>query len=319
MRILCVENENEVIAIAPLKQSRIRFGHMLNYNIISPLGFGAADYTGFLFTVSENKCSKLIMDYFSAHKDWDFIYFYEFPGTPKNLNLFKEMVCNAKKFELTEGTLCPYLSLSNSSEDFMQGLSSRFRYNLRRSMKKLVKDYSKVELKRYDELGSVEKSMNIFFELHQKRWQLKGQKGTFHIQERRDFWLDVAQRFSDKGWLALHFLTVGDKPVAALHGYEFNQKMYCALAGFDPDYSQYGVSNLLMQKLLEKCIANRIVEVDFLTGDERYKFSWTKTYRRNLNLKILSGRFGSSFYDFALQTLKRSKIDKHLGSLSLHA
>ena len=303
LRILCVENKNEVIAIAPLKQSRTKFAHLFDYEVISPLGFGAADYTGFLFTELENESSKSILSYLLDSKDWDFIYFYEFPGTSMNLDLFRGMAHNVTKFELEKGAICPYLSLPTSMDSIMQGLTSKFRKNLRRSMNKLVQDYKRIEIKRYDEVGSVEKSMNLFFELHQKRWNLKGRKGVFHIKERQDFWLDIAKCFSDRGWLALHFLTVVDNPVAAIHGYQFNQKVFDALTGFDPDYSQYSVSNLLLQKLIEKCITNRIDEFDFLAGDESYKFSWTKAYRRNLNLKILSGRIDSNFYDFAFTEL----------------
>ena len=236
-----------------------------------------------------------------------------------NLNMFRVMAHEVNKFELEKSTMCPYLPIPSSVDGLMQGLSSKFRKNLRRSLNKLLQDYQRVELKQFDEIGSVEKSMNLFFELHQKRWKERGQKGTFHFQERRDFWLDVARCFSDKGWLALHFLTVDDKPVAALHGYEFNNKVFDSLTGFDPDYSQYSVSNILLQKLIAKCVTNKITEFDFLTGDEPYKFSWTKTYRQNLNLKILSGRLDSSFYDFVLQTSKRIKIDQFLGSLSLRA
>ncbi len=319
LRILLVENENEVIAIAPLKQSRIKLAHLFDYDIISPLAFGAADYTGFLYADLENESSKAILNYLFDYKDWDFIYFYQFPGTSMNLNMFRVMAHEVNKFEFEKSTLCPYLSIPSSVDNLMQGLSSKFRKNLRRSMNKLLQDYPSVQLKRFDEIGSVEKSMNLFFELHQKRWKERGQKGTFHVQERRDFWLDVARCFSDKGWLALHFLTVDDKPVAALHGYEFNNKMFDSLTGFDPDYSQYSVSNLLLQKLIAKCVTNRIDEFDFLTGDEPYKFSWTKTYRQNLNLKLLSGRLDSSFYDFMLQALKRTKMDQFLGSLSLRA
>jgi CelD/BcsL family acetyltransferase involved in cellulose biosynthesis len=305
LRILCVKNENEVIAIAPLKQSRIKFAHLFDYEIISPLAFGAADYTGFLFAESKNESSKLILSYLFDRKDWDFIYFYEFPGTPTNLDLFRSMTHTATKFELEQGAVCPYLSLPTSMDVIMQGLSSKFRKNLRRGTNKLMQDHKRVELKRYDEIGSVEKSMNLFFKLHQKRWKLKGQSGTFHVQERRDF------------WLALHFLTAEDNPVAALHGYEFNKKIFDALTGFDPSYYQYSVSNILLQKLIEKCITNRIEEFDFLSGDESYKFSWTKTYRRNLNFKILSGRIESNFYDFAFKTLKKTKIDTILKSQSL--
>jgi len=313
LSILCFENGNKIIGIAPLKQSRYNFTHLFGYDVISPLGYRGGDYTGLILAEREHECLKLMLDYLVEHKDWDFIYLFDFPRTSMNLELFRKIPNVIPKFELIEGTICPYISLPNSMDVFMQGLKHRMLKHVRRHIKKLEKHYKHVELKKYDEFGSVEESMEIFFELHQKRWTLRGMPGVFKTQKNRNFWLDVSKRFADKGWLALHFLMIDDKPIAALHCYEYNQKMFAVLAGFDPDYSQYSVGTILHAKIIEKCIDKKMKELDFLKGDESYKFDWTKTYRRSLNLRIVSKKFSSNLIDFTIRMAKKTKADEILG------
>ena len=138
--------------------------------------------------------------------------------------------------------------------------------------------------------------------------------GVYHTQENRNFFLNVTKRFARKGWLALYFLTANDEPVAGLYCLEYKQKMYGGLSGFDPDYSKYGVGNLIIAKVVEKCIQKKIKEFDFLKGGEPYKFKYTARYRRNLNIRFVNKkRLTSNIYNWGMSIAKKTKIDKILG------
>jgi len=183
-------------------------------------------------------------------------------------------------------------------------------------MRKLEKNYHKVEFKKYEELGSVEEAMTIYFELHQKRWKSKHMQGVFNTQEVRDFYKDVAKLFANNGWLGLCFLTVNDEPIAGLYCFEYSQKIYGALSGFDPEYSQYSVGNLLLAKVIENCIERRIKEFDFMKGGELYKFGYSTKYRRNLEIRFVNKRITSNLYSLGIRTLKKTKMDKILRRLT---
>ena len=322
LRILCIEDENKIIAIAPLRQSHYGFPRMpLGYNVIEPMGYRGlnpegADYTGFIITERETECLKLFLNYLAEHDDWDFIYLFDVPRTSIIPDLLPKISDAIPTFELIEGVMCPYISVPNSMDVFMQGLHRKFRKELRRCMRNLEKDFHRVELKTYDEFGSVEEAMKIHFKLNQKRWKSKHMPGTFNTQEVRAFYIDVAKLFADNGWLALYFLTVNDEPIAGLYCLEYNQRMYAAVSGFDPDYSRYSVGNLLFAKVIEKCIERKIEEFDFMKGDEPYKFGWTEKYRRNLGIRFVNKWFTSNLYDWGIKTMKRMKVDKLLEKFS---
>ncbi len=315
LRILCIEDKNKIVAIVPLRQSRYTFVDSLGYNVIEPLGLGNAPYTGLILAEREAECLKLFLNHLVEHDDWDFVYLFDIPETsviPKLLPKISEVV---PTFEFEEGvhSICPYISIPNSLDVFMKGLSKKFRNNLRRCMRNLKKDFQRVELKRYDEFGSVEEAMKIFFELHQERWKSQGMPGVFHNQKIYDFGLDVAKRFASNGWLALYFLTANDEPIAVANCYIYKQKMYYGLSGFDPDYSQYSPGNLIAMKMTEKCIQMEIKEYDFLKGGLPYKFRLCANYRRNLNIRFVNKRFTSKLYHRGIKTVKRMKVDKVLG------
>jgi len=313
LKILYVKDKNKIIAIAPLRQSRYNFANRFSYNVIEPLAYMHTDYTGFIFAEREVECFRLFLNHLFEQDDWDFIYLYDIPGTSIIPKLLSKMSKNRPAFELIEGVICPYISIPSSIDILMKELSAKFRKNLRRCMKKLQNDYQKVELKRYDEFGSFKESMQAFFDLHQKRWTLKGKPGVYNSQKSRDFYLDVSELFAGKGWLALYFLTANDKPIAVQYCLKYKQKMLYVLGGFDPDFSQYSLGNLILAKVVEKCIEKKIKEYDLMKGDEPYKFNWAAKYRRNLGFRFVNRKFTSDLYHWGIRTLKQTKMEKIFG------
>lgn len=318
LRILVIEDTGNIIAIAPLRQSRYGSLGPLGYDVIEPLGYRGltpegADYTGLILTEREAECTELFMKHLLGDVSWDFMYLMDVPDTSKDPTLLASIARQLSlKFELERGAMCPYIPIPRSLDVFLNTLSPKFRKNLRRCMSNLEKNCGKVKLVKYDELGSIEESMQVFFDLHQKRWKLKRKPGVFDTQEIRDFYLDVAKRFANSGWLALYFLTVNDEPIATQYCFEYKQRMYYTLGGFEPNYSEYSVGNLVTLKVIEKCIEKGIEEYDLLKGGETYKSRFTAKYRSNLGIRLANKRLISNFYHYGIRTLKRTKMNRLL-------
>jgi CelD/BcsL family acetyltransferase involved in cellulose biosynthesis len=309
LRLLCIEDRGKIIAIAPLAQSRYSLRSCLGYEVIEPLADARAlsDYTGLILAERAQECLSLFLNYLYEQNDWDFIYLYNVPETSIIFDMLSKFK-RAFRFETRKGAICPYLTIPESISLLMNGLSAKFRKNLRRSLKRLEQDYGRVELKEYTELGSLDETMQVFFDLHQKRWIGKGRAGNFAGRENREIRLSEARLLAEKNWLALYFLTVNDKPIAAQHCLRYNQKMHYVLGGFDPAFSSYSVGNLIIMKVLERCIENKIKEYDFMKGAESYKFSWSKEYRRNLDTRFVSNKLASRLTDLGINAIKRVNL-----------
>jgi hypothetical protein len=271
------------------------------------------DYTGLILGEKEAECFKLFLNYFKEQNDWDFIYMYDVPETSPIPNILEKMSKSPLKFEIKKGVMCPYITLPTSMDVFLEELDGKLRKNLKRCIKNLEKDCGKIELKKYDDFGSIKEAMEVFFKLHQKRWKSKQMSGVFSKQIIRDFYIDIAQSFDFNGWLALYFLTINGEPIAAHYCFEYAGKLYFALSGFDLSYYRYSVGNLLTLKIVERCIMRKLREFDFMKGNEPYKSRWTKEYRQNLNIRFGNNqKLTSKLYDLGIKTIKKVKIEKIL-------
>ena len=313
LRILYVTDNNNIIGIAPLRQSQITLRGPFGYSVLEPIAYGNTDYSSFILSKKTHKCLQIIFTYLYSKNDWNYLYINDVPEKSTLLDLLLKNRTLFPRFKVEKGIRCPYITIPSTMEELFQNLSANFRKNLRKSLRKLEKYHGKVELKNYYEIGSLEDTIKIFFNLHQKRWISKGDSGNFSSQEQRDIYLSTAKLLAKKNWFALYFLTVNNKPIAAKYCLKYKQVIYGNLAGLDPSYSTYSVGNLLMFKILERCIENKTKEYDFMQGEESYKYKWTKNYCRTYNLEFVNSTFNSQLIRLLRVTTQKMKILNLLG------
>lgn len=297
--ILSVESEKEILAIAPFVLSKCNFFGLHGFKKLSFVGSPDSDYNSLILKERNVKLLELIFNYLNDHIDWDYLELKDIPENSGTIDLLRSMCLKRrhKYWDERQSTLCPFLILPNSMDVFMKRLSKSMRENLRRYSRKLEREY-RVELKNYDEIGSIEEAMETFFQLHQKRWESKGDLGAFHKPQMRNFHIDIAKCFAKKGWLRLYFLTANDEPVSTHYSFEYNQKIYFYLGGWDPEYSKYMVGSLFMMYDIEKCIQKGLKEYDLMRGIEPYKMKWTKEVRKNINLSFARKGLSSRIYSW---------------------
>jgi hypothetical protein len=281
------------VGIAPFRRTLRSLSGNLRYSIIEPVTNGNTDYSGIIMAGNEKECMSKIFAYLFAQKDWDIFLLPDLPQGSPTLELVKSSRGDLPRFSISEGWICPYITIPDSKEKLLMGLSRRFRRGLQRSLRKLEREHGRVELKRYCELDSLEEGLDVLFSLHQKRWTLRGETGVFDKQEMRSIVLQTAKLFAEKNWARLYFLTVNNRIVAAEYALEYGGRMYGHLCGFDPGFSKYSVGNLLLWKVLDDCVEKGISEFDFMQGNEAYKFDWTNKYRRSMNVRFVNDRFSS--------------------------
>ena len=256
LRVLIAEEDGEIVGVAPFMLSRYSFWRFGKLSRIEFIGFPHADYNNFLLLKMNLNYLKLFLRGLKGFSDWDLLDLRDVRSESFSGQALQVMAHGRAKdpeLRLTDGTFCPYVALPNSIDDFVKGLSSNMRRQLRKNLRRLRENFN-VEFKTYRDFSSVDEAMKAFFKLHQERWRSRGKEGAFASKDFRDFHLDVARVFNEKGWLDLHFLTVNDVPVAVDYAFNYNLKEYSYLTGFDPKFGQFGVANLLRAHLIEECI-----------------------------------------------------------------
>jgi hypothetical protein len=310
LRILYITSGSRIVAIAPLRNSRHKLWRV-GYDVIEPLDYGSAtDYTGFILSEREPECLQIFLTYLYYQNNWNFLSINDTPETSTFMRLLTQKKDWGFKFNFEKGEKCPYMTLPDSMNRFLNNLKPHHRKVLRWCLRSLERDHGKVELKEYHQIGSLEYTMGLFFDLHQKRWTSRGKTGAFSSDKIRTIFLDRAKLFAPKGWLGLYFLTVNDKSVAAYYSLKYNKKLYLCLTGFDPEYYKYSVSNLLLVKVVEECINQGFTEFDFMKGEELYKSRWTREFRYNFNVRLINRRLSAQIIALVEKTRNaaRAKI-----------
>jgi len=129
-----------------------------------------------------------------------------------------------------------------------------------------------------------QRHFETFLRLHRARWQVREGTGEAPVVEHRDFHAEVVERTAARGSLRLYLLQLGTKDVAALYGFRSARTLHCYAQGLDPDFAKLGPGMLLVGAVIEEAFAEGAEAIDFLRGEEPYKFQWgaksQPTYRR---------------------------------------
>jgi len=156
---------------------------------------------------------------------------------------------------------------------------------LRQASRSLEKSHN-VAFKQFT-ADSVEEGLNKFFDLHQRRWQSVNIRGVFSTSKMKDFYREIASQFLRKNWLHFSCLTVDNEMVSGEYGFAHNRKFYAFTRARDTRCSKYSVGHLHEMYLIKYAINNHLQEFDFLQGEEPYKFYWTKSTRKYIEIRII--------------------------------
>lgn len=208
--------------------------------------------------------------------------------------------------------ICPHIELAPSWEEFFENLPRKLRYNIRSRRKKLSKEHQ-ARFFRWEEQRDIQEGIERLAFLHQKRFQARGEAHSFSSAEYLQFHKEVAERFHHRGRLRLYSLEAGGEVVAMLYCFCHKDRIYHFQSGFDPDWSQFGVGQVLISYALEDASREKIRRFDFLKGEYRYKEDFATGKRRTVCLT--AGRPTPQGFRHLYQTFFRPQLGRFLRGL----
>jgi CelD/BcsL family acetyltransferase involved in cellulose biosynthesis len=192
------------------------------------------------------------------------------------------------------------LALPPRWDEFLGGLGTHMRSNVKRRRKNLTRDFA-VEYITVADAERLPTAMAALFALHGRRWRRRGVAGAFAGARMQSLHLDVAQRFLARDWLRLHLLQLDGVPAAALYCFQQGQRVYYYLGGFVPELARYGLGVALLAYAIEHAIGAGATELDMLRGNETYKYYWKceerTTERLILGTRALRSRLACGIHD----------------------
>jgi CelD/BcsL family acetyltransferase involved in cellulose biosynthesis len=185
----------------------------------------------------------------------------------------------------TSAEVCPFIDLPADFESFLATLGSSHRYNYRRRLKNLQRDFDmKIERATTDE--ERRNALHTVIGLHLARWRARGGTDAFNSAAVFAFHEEFTQLALERGWLRMMVIRVNDRPAAALYGFRYGATYSFYQSGFEPALSKTSAGLVMIGLTIKDAIAEGATRYDFLHGDESYKFLWTKTVRQLVRLEL---------------------------------
>ncbi len=161
-----------------------------------------------------------------------------------------------------------------SFDSYMAARDSKLRSTFERKSKKLLAAGSLQIVTRPDE---VDVAMSAYEAIYEKSWKRPEPYPTFARG-----W---ARHCAERGWLRLGIARVGDTPVAAQIWFVFDGRAYIFKLVYDEAHAKSSAGTVLTAHLMRHVLdVDKVVEVDFLSGDDPYKSSWMSLRRERIGL-----------------------------------
>jgi len=169
--------------------------------------------------------------------------------------------------------VCPVLTLPDGADmdGYLATLGKKARHEIRRKVRRA----EAVGEIRLEEAADALAELDSFIDLHQKRW---GADGLFPDTpggaQSRVLFHRLFELHGPDGPLRLSFLSVGDRRIAAGIHIETPDGYLYYNAGIHPEAAELSPGVLLVYAYIRHALATGLRRLDFLRGDEPYKYTW---------------------------------------------
>jgi CelD/BcsL family acetyltransferase involved in cellulose biosynthesis len=265
LRVLAARAGDRLVGLLPMYlQHAGRGGKLL------PLGIAISDYLDGLFEEGVGPiAAEAMLRRLSEHNDWQRCELHPLrSGSP----LLEARVPARCTDEVLAFEPCLVVEVPAGARELSDVLPSKIRDNLR---------YFRGRAERVGRLSfetataaTLSEFLEALFRLHDARWHRLRQPGVLSDPAIRRFHRAAAPLLLNSGLLRLHVLRLDERIVAVMHALCAKDRAYCYLCGFDPELGALSPGTLILGHSIWQAVQEGAHEVDFLRGQERFKYFW---------------------------------------------
>ncbi len=165
--------------------------------------------------------------------------------------------------------VCPTVALPATWEAYLDGLGGKQRHEVRRKLRNLAEGGARVSLTVERDPDPVVAGVSHLLAMMRDS---RRDKAGFLTEPRQAFFLALGRNLASRGWARLYLLQLDGKTVAAILGFDTGDTLFLYNSGYDPDYRDLAVGLASKVYCLRSCIEERKRAVNFLRGEEAYKY-----------------------------------------------
>ncbi len=204
-----------------------------------------------------------------ALPDWDALDLYNILDSSPTIPAL-EKIASTLGWKLTTEKLrhCPYIPLPGDYQAYLAGIDKKQRHEIRRKVRRL--EESGVPQRWYflDDPAALDAAVQDFLAL----MALDPDKAAFLTPPMRTQMQAAMRCAFENGCLKLAFLEIDSKKVAAYLNFDYLDRLWVYNSGIDWTYNEFSPGWVLLARLLQWANENKRTELDFMRGDEAYKY-----------------------------------------------
>jgi CelD/BcsL family acetyltransferase involved in cellulose biosynthesis len=277
-----------LIGLAPLQISQRRVAFSLKLRVLGFWGDGSGDSDNLDFPVRdgyEEQVTAALLDFVGKErKQWDICEFNTMPpDSPVAGTLAKLLGRRGWKIDNSQIS-CSSILLPETWKAYLSQLSSKERGKIAYYTNRLHKKYRACFHRCTVE--EIPQNLETLFALHQKRWQLLNQPGSFKGAARRQFYCELADLLGAQNKLEFWLLELDGREVAAQFGFAYRDTVFQLQEGFDPAYAADSVGYVLRAHVIQQMILQGVRRYDFLAYDAPSKARWATQTCHYVNMRF---------------------------------
>jgi CelD/BcsL family acetyltransferase involved in cellulose biosynthesis len=185
---------------------------------------------------------------------------------------------------LEDEEVSPRIELPRDWESYLATLTKKNRHELRRKRRRLEEAGGwTIAEPRPQTLAD---ELEVFFDLHASSSRAKQ---DFLSDDVKQFFRHICGHLHDAGWLSLRTLHHQGRPLASVLGFVYRGALLLYNSGYDPKDQALSPGLVLMSEEVRLAIEAGLSEVDFLRGDEKYKYNLGARPRQLVRLTVELG------------------------------
>ena len=157
--------------------------------------------------------------------------------------------------------------LPRTWESYLQMLAGKQRHEIRRKLRRL-NEAGEIRFRIIERPDEISENMDTFFSMFKAS---RPDKSEFLTDPMVSFFLLLAQRMAQQGFLRMFFLDIDRVPAAGVMCFDYNDTIFLYNNGYNPQFSNLSPGFLSKVYSIRNSIDQGKLRYDLLKGDEGYK------------------------------------------------
>jgi len=203
-------------------------------------------------------------------------------GSPTILSVEEEAVTAGFQTKLDIIQPAPAIQLPSNWQAYLDSLEDRYQQEISRKNRNADSYFLPVDWYIVDEEEDLEQELDDFMDLMANN----PDKKRFLTDQMRKQIKDSSRAAFAEGWLQLVFLIVGNVKAAGYLNFDFDEKIWIYNSGINSVFENLSPGWVLLSKIINWSIEQGRTELDFMRGDEIYKYQFGGIDQNVLHLHI---------------------------------